>query len=130
MTKVSTHIMFQGDATDAIDLYASIFKDFSILTLERYEDGGGGPAGTIKLATIEFCGLSLVVIDSPIKHSFSFTPSVSIFVDFDSANEQERAFARLSEGGKTLMALENHGFSRRFGWISDRFGVSWQLNLP
>jgi predicted 3-demethylubiquinone-9 3-methyltransferase (glyoxalase superfamily) len=67
--------------------------------------------------------------DSPVKHGFSFTPSSSTFVDFDSPAELERVFGLLSEGGQVLTPLANYGFSERFGWLNDRFGVSWQLNL-
>ena len=64
------------------------------------------------------------------KHAFTFTPSISLFVDFASADELGAAFANLSKGGKVLMPVDNYGFSRRFGWCVDRSGVSWQLNLP
>jgi predicted 3-demethylubiquinone-9 3-methyltransferase (glyoxalase superfamily) len=67
--------------------------------------------------------------DSPIKHGFTFTPSNSTFVEFDSVAELERVFGLLSEGGQVLMPLGNYGFSERFGWVNDRFGVSWQLNF-
>ena len=67
--------------------------------------------------------------DSPPVHDFTFTPSFSIFVDVASAEELDRLFAGLSEGGAVLMPLDEYGFSRRFGWVNDRFGVSWQLNL-
>ena len=50
-------------------------------------------------------------------------------VDFDSAAELERVFAMLADGGQVLMPLDDYGFSKRFGWLNDRFGVSWQLNL-
>ena len=68
--------------------------------------------------------------DSGREHPFTFTPSMSIFVDCENPAELERIFAALSEGGQVLMPLDNYGFSRRFGWTNDRFGVSWQLNLP
>lgn len=68
--------------------------------------------------------------ESPIKHPFDFTPAVSLFVDFDSAEELDRVFAALSEGGFVMMPLDNYGFSERFAFIQDRYGVSWQLNLP
>jgi uncharacterized glyoxalase superfamily protein PhnB len=50
-------------------------------------------------------------------------------VDFDSVEDLERAFEALSAGGKVMMPLGDYGFSKRFGWVSDRFGVSWQLNV-
>ncbi len=54
---------------------------------------------------------------------------MSIFVDCESPAELERVFAALSDGGEVLMPLDDYGFSQRFGWTNDRFGVSWQLNL-
>jgi uncharacterized glyoxalase superfamily protein PhnB len=51
-------------------------------------------------------------------------------VDFDTGAQLERVFGVLSQPGQILMPLDNYGFSRRFGWVNDRFGVSWQLNLP
>jgi predicted 3-demethylubiquinone-9 3-methyltransferase (glyoxalase superfamily) len=68
-------------------------------------------------------------IDSPAQHAFSFTPSFSLFVECASEEELDRMFAALLEGGQALMPLGNYGFSRKFGWLNDRFGVSWQLNL-
>jgi predicted 3-demethylubiquinone-9 3-methyltransferase (glyoxalase superfamily) len=68
--------------------------------------------------------------DSPVKHGFTFTPSFSFFVDCDSEEEMSRIAPALAEGGGVLMEQADYGFSRQFTWVSDRFGVSWQLNLP
>lgn len=68
-------------------------------------------------------------IDSPVKHGFTFTPSISLFVECESAAELDGAFQQLAAGGQVLMPLDDYGFSARFGWATDRFGVSWQLNL-
>ena len=73
--------------------------------------------------------LTIMCTDSAIKHGFTFTPSVSLFVDCDSEDEIDRLNSSLSDGGNTFMPLANYGFSRKFAWVSDRFGVSWQLNL-
>lgn len=130
MTTAKPFLMFQGGtAQAALDLYLATFPDSRIVRVERYAEGQGGPAGTIKVAVFTLCGREFMCSDSPIKHGFSFTPSSSTFVDFDSVSELERAFAALSEGGQVLMPLDNYGFSKRFGWVNDRFGVSWQLNV-
>ncbi len=130
-TPVATHLMFQeGKAQDAMTLYGSVFPDFRVVRIERYASGEPGPVGTVKRADVDFNGHRLVVIDSPITHGFTFTPSVSLFVDCTSAVELDTAFGKLAEGGRVYMPLGNYGFSPRFGWCSDRFGVSWQLNLP
>ena len=129
MTSVSTHIMFQGDASEALALYASIFPGFQTIEREDYGVEDVGPVGTVKLATINFNSATLKVIDSPIPHDFDFTPSMSLFVDCQNDPELERCFAALSDGGEVMMPLNNYGFSQRFGWCRDRFGLSWQLNL-
>ena len=54
---------------------------------------------------------------------------MSLFVDCESEAEIEEVFSRLSTGGLVLMPLDNYGFSTKFGWVKDRFGPSWQLNL-
>jgi predicted 3-demethylubiquinone-9 3-methyltransferase (glyoxalase superfamily) len=98
--------------------------------MERYGAGEAGPAGSIRRADAVFGTHRLVVIDSPVKHAFTSTPAMSLFVDFDSAAALDSAFAVLAESGKVLMPIADYGFSQRFGWCADRFGVSWQLNLP
>jgi len=130
MATVKTHIMFQGGAENAMSLYASVFPTFEVRSEERYQEGEAVAAGSLKLAHVSFSGHELMIFQSPPVHDFSFTPSISIFVDFDSQGELERAFSRLSEGGRVLMPLDDYGFSKRYGWVADRYGVSWQLNLP
>ena len=71
----------------------------------------------------------MIYIDSPVKHDFTFTPSMSIFVDCEDEGELIKAFNQLSSEGEVLMPLDNYGFSTKFGLVNDRFGVSWQLNL-
>ena len=130
MATVKTHIMFQGDAEDALNLYASAFDDFQVREVERYAAGEQLAAGSFKLANISFAGHELIIFDSPPVHDFSFTPSMSIFVDLDTEAELDAAFAKLAENGEVMMPLDDYGFSARFGWVADRYGVSWQLNLP
>ncbi|MFM0305441.1 VOC family protein [Paraburkholderia sediminicola] len=130
MTIARPFFMFQdGDAQAALDLYFSTFPDSRMVRAERYAQGEPGPVGTIKVAVFTICGREFMCSDSPIKHHFSFTPASSTFVEFDEKIELERVFGILSEGGQVLMPLDNYGFSQQFGWVSDRFGVSWQLNL-
>ena len=122
--------MFQGGvAQTALDLYFAAFPDSRMVRVERYAEGQAGQAGTIKVGVFTLCGREFMCSDSPVPHGFSFTPANSTFVDFDSMAELERVCAVLSEGGQVLMPLDNYGFSKRFGWLNDRFGVSWQLNL-
>jgi len=121
--------MFQGDAQAALDLYLATFPDASALRAERYVEGEVGPEGAIKIAVFILCGQEFMCSDSPVKHDFSFTPASSTFVQLDTVEDLVQVFAALSEGGQVLMPLDNYGFSQRFGWLNDRFGVSWQLNV-
>ena len=126
---VRTHLMFDGNAEEAMTLYVSLFGDSEIRTIERYGPGGPGPEGTVKVATFSLAGREFVCIDSPVKHDFTMTPAVSVFVDCESEEELERTFGRLADGGTVYMPLADYGFSKKFGWVGDRFGLSWQLNL-
>jgi len=130
MTTARPFLMFQGGtAQAALDLYFSIFPNSSLVRIEKYAEGEPGPVGSIKVAVFTLCGREFMCADSPIAHKFSFTPSSSTFVEFDSLEELEHVFGILSEDGEVLMPLDNYGFSQRFAWVNDRFGVSWQLNL-
>ena len=126
---ITVHLMFEGVAEEAMNFYVSLFKGSKIVSVERYGPGEQGAEGTVKMATFTLCGLEFICIDSPVKHAFTFTPSMSLFVDCESDAELEDVFGRLSTGGQVLMPLGNYGFSTRFGWVKDRFGPSWQLNL-
>ncbi len=128
--RAATHLMFTGEASSAMDLYSATFPSFRVERVERYGPGEPGAEGTVKIAEASIDGHALIVIDSPMKHAFTFTPAMSLFIDCESREELESAFAKLSAGGQVLMPLDDYGFSKRFGWCSDRFGVSWQLNLP
>ncbi|RDS83068.1 VOC family protein [Dyella monticola] len=127
---ITPFLMFDGAAEEAMTLYLSLFDNAQILSLERWGAGEMGVEGAIKKASFTLCGRSFHCSDSAIKHGFTFTPSLSLFVDLESDMELERVFSELANNGHVLMPLNNYGFSRKFGWVSDRFGVSWQLNLP
>lgn len=130
-TRASTFLMFQdGRAEEAMRFYVSLFDGARIHRVERWGQGEPGAEGTVKLAGFELAGHRLLCSDSPVAHAFGFTPSVSLFVDCADADELARVFAALSQDGQTLMPPDDYGFSRRFGWCNDRYGVSWQLNLP
>lgn len=130
MTTARPFLTFQeGRAQAALDLYFATFPDSHMVRAEYYGQDEPGPAGSIKVAVFTLCGREFMCSDSPIKHGFTFTPSSSTFVEFDSAAELERVFGILSNGGEILMPVNDYGFSPRFGWVNDRFGVSWQLNL-
>jgi predicted 3-demethylubiquinone-9 3-methyltransferase (glyoxalase superfamily) len=127
--KITTFLMFEGQADEAMTFYRSLFADAEVLSVTRYGPEGPGAEGSIMHATFTLAGQEFMCIDSSVKHGFGFTPAVSLYVDCADEAEIDRLYAELSAGGGVLMELGNHGFSRKFGWVNDRFGVSWQLNL-
>lgn len=74
-------------------------------------------------ASFAVAGQTIMATDSPVKHAFSFTPAVSLFAEYESETEIDRLKAGLSESGTVLMPINNYGFSRKFAWVNDRFGV-------
>jgi predicted 3-demethylubiquinone-9 3-methyltransferase (glyoxalase superfamily) len=128
--QIMPFLMFQGGtAEQAMTLYTSLFEDGRIVDITRYGAEGPGPAGTVLRARFSLAGQEFLCSDSFVTHDFSFTPSFSVWMETESEDELERLFAALADGGAQLMPLGDYGFSRRFGWVNDRYGVSWQLNL-
>ncbi|MBX2920726.1 MAG: VOC family protein [Chitinophagaceae bacterium] len=121
--------MFEGKAEEAINFYISLFSDSGIVSITRYASGEPGDEGTVRHAVFSLGGQQYMAIDSAIKHGFTFTPSMSLFVTCDTAEEIDILFEKLSGSGKVLMPLDKYPGLKKFGWISDKFGVSWQLNL-
>ncbi len=126
---VTTFLMFDGTAEEAMNFYVSLFDGAAIRSIERWGTGEPGPEGTVKLAHFAIAGHDLTAFNTPVKHAFTFTPATSLFVECSSEQELDEAWARLVEGGTVRMPLGSYGFSKKFGWTDDRFGVSWQLNL-
>jgi len=131
MENVIPFLMFQDrNAEEAMKFYTSMIEDSQITSIVRYGANEAGPEGTVMQATFTLKGQEFMCIDSHIKHQFTFTPSFSIFITCNSEEELEHLYEKLGEGGQELMPLNDYGFSKKFGWVNDRFGVSWQLNLP
>lgn len=129
MQKIHTFLMFDGQAEEAMNFYVSLFEDSEVLSISRYGPEGPGEEGKVIHAMFSLNGQSYMCIDSNIKHDFTFTPAISLYVTCATEHEIHSLYAKLVEGGGELMPLGNYGFSRKFGWVADRFGVSWQLNL-
>ena len=129
MQKFTTFLMFTGQAEAAMELYTSLFKQSAIVSITRYGANDPGAEGTVQHATFTLNGQEFMAIDSAAVHAFTFTPSMSLYVRCEDEAEIDRGFAALSAGGQILMPLQQYPFSKKFGWLSDQFGVSWQLSL-
>lgn len=129
MAQFNTFLMFTGQAEEAMQFYTSLFANSEIQSLVRHGAEPPEMAGKVMYATFSLNGQTFIAIDSPPVHAFTFTPSISIYVTCETEAELDRAYAALSEGGSVLMPLGPYPFSPKYGWLADRFGVSWQLTL-
>jgi predicted 3-demethylubiquinone-9 3-methyltransferase (glyoxalase superfamily) len=129
MTNILPFLMFEGRAEEAMSFYTGLFPDASVDEVNRWPEGGPN-AGKIMTARFTLAGQSIMASDSPVNHAFTFTPSVSFFINVDDLAQLEGLAAELGRDGEVLMGLGSYGFSQRFTWVNDRFGVSWQINLP
>jgi predicted 3-demethylubiquinone-9 3-methyltransferase (glyoxalase superfamily) len=129
--KITPHLWFDKESREAAEFYVSAFgKDSKITNLTTLHDT---PSGDSDIVSFELPGQPFMAISAgPL---FKFNPSVSFFVNFDpsrEANARENLDAlweKLSAGGAALMPLDKYPFSERFGWIQDKYGLSWQLIL-
>jgi predicted 3-demethylubiquinone-9 3-methyltransferase (glyoxalase superfamily) len=121
--------MFPGQAEEAVHFYISIFPDAEVLSLDRYGPEEPGRAGTVKSAVFRIADQMLRCIDSSDVHGFGFTPALSFFFDCRDVAMFDALFGQLSDQGKVLMPPDRYPFAERYAWLSDRYGVSWQLSV-
>jgi predicted 3-demethylubiquinone-9 3-methyltransferase (glyoxalase superfamily) len=124
ITAATPFLMFQGDCEEALSFYARVIPGAVVAAMMK------GPDGKVAMARLSIAGLEIMANDSPPVHAFTFTPSTSTFLTVDAEGEVDALAEALGDGGKTLMPAGDYGFSKRFAWVQDRFGVSWQINLP
>jgi predicted 3-demethylubiquinone-9 3-methyltransferase (glyoxalase superfamily) len=130
MTQATVFLMFEGRAEEALNFYAATVPGSRIDTIGRWGPEGPGAEGSVFLARAVIAGMPVLASDSAVHHGFTFTPSISFMVECGDEAEVDRLAVALGDGGQVLMPIGNYGFSRRFAWVNDRFGVSWQVNLP
>ncbi|MFC4559247.1 VOC family protein [Virgibacillus kekensis] len=128
--KIVPNLWFDKEAKEAADFYASIFPESEVTNVTTIQDT---PSGDSDLVSFEIWGQEFKAINGgPL---FKFNPSVSFMVNFDPSREKNaeekinEVWNKFSEGGTVLMPLAKYPFSERYGWIQDKFGLSWQLIL-
>ncbi len=129
MPTVSTFLMFDGHAEEAVMLYTSLIPNSSVAVMKKYAADGAGKEGSVEIASFTLNGTPFSAIDTPVPHEFTFTPATSIFLTCADAAQVDALFSALSEGGEVFMPLDTYPFSARFVWFSDKFGLSWQLTV-
>ena len=113
--KITTFLTFDGIAGEAVEFYTSIFPSSKVTSERRYGPAGPGPEGSLMTATFELNGQEFMALNGG--PSFSFASGISLFVDCETQAEVDEYYDRLSEGGEEVAC----------GWVTDKFGVSWQI---
>jgi len=127
--KITYCLWFNKDAEEAVNFYTSVFPNARITDIVYNPvDTPSGKTGTVLTASFNLEGQEFMVLNGG--PEFTLNPSISFMVHCDTAEEVEALWNKLSDGGIALMPLDKYPFSDRYGWIQDRYGVSWQLILP
>ncbi|MBI3112113.1 MAG: VOC family protein [Ignavibacteriales bacterium] len=128
--KITPHLWYDTEAKEAAEFYCSLFPDSKITNLTTLHDT---PSGDCDVVSFQLSGQPFMAISAG--PYFKFNPSVSFFLNFDPSRDKnarknlDATWETLSNGGSVLMELDKYPFSERFGWLQDKYGLSWQLIL-
>ena len=122
MKKISYNLWFDKQAAEAANFYQGLFPNSKIKSSTKFDNT---PSGEVEIINMDIAGESFMLMSAgPL---FKFNPSISFFVCCQTVEEVDELWKGLSTGGKVLMELQEYPFSRRYGWVQDKFGLSWQL---
>jgi predicted 3-demethylubiquinone-9 3-methyltransferase (glyoxalase superfamily) len=122
MQKITPHLWYDKEAIEAAELYASVLPDSKVTKVTTLPDT---PSGDTDIVSFELCGQPFQAISAgPL---FRFTPSISFLVSCATTDEVDDIWNGLSQGGTSLMSLDSYPFSDRYGWTTDKYGLSWQV---
>lgn len=129
MNNFSVCFWMDGEAANAFAFYQTVFKNVKRLSSLNYSEAnsghGGLPAGSLMTLEFELEGLQILLLNGgPI---FKTNPSISLHVTCETVAECDELFSKLADGGEVLMPLDKYPFSEKFGWVNDKFGVSWRV---
>jgi len=122
MQKIVPNLWFDREAEEAARFYMSLFEDSKLISQVVLHDT---PSGTVDLITIDLAGQEFMLMSAG--PFFKFTPAVSFLIACSTKDEVDRLWNQLIEGGEALMPLDNYPFSEKYGWVMDRYGLSWQV---
>lgn len=129
--KVIPHLWFNNQAEEAVDFYTSLFEDSGTGPVTRYGETGqeihGQKPGSVMTVDFELADFKMIALNGG--PHFKFTPAISFFVTCETEAEVDKLWKELSEGGTPLMPLDKYGWSEKYGWVQDRYGLTWQISL-
>ena len=127
--KITPFLWFDNQTEEAVNFYIAVFNSSKIKTTTRYGKEGakasGMPENSVMTIAFQIEGQDFVALNGgPV---FQINPTISFFVTCETIQEIDRLWGKLAEGGTVMMKLDNYPFAEKYGWIQDKFGVSWQL---
>lgn len=129
--KITTCLWFDHNAEEAVGFYTSLFKDGQVNQIARYGKEGydvhGMPEGSVMTMAFEIGGQHFTALNGG--PHVKFNPSVSFYLVCGSEKEMDLLWSKLSVGGTVLMPLDKYPWSEKYGWLNDRYGLSWQITL-
>lgn len=129
--KIIPNLWLDGQAEEAAAFYTSLFDDSSVTIATHYQEAGseihGHAPGSVQTVDVEIAGYRIVLLNGG--DFFKITPAISFFVTCESREEIDNLWQRLAEDGAVMMPLDAYAWSERYGWVQDRFGMTWQLSL-
>lgn len=117
MQNITPFLWFENQAEEAMKFYVSTFKDSKVIDVVRYGEAGPGEAGSVMTAVFEIEGTRFIALNGGPVEGFTFSPATSFVVNCETQEEVDRLWDTLSEGGRP----------NQCGWLSDRYGVTWQI---
>ena len=122
MQKIVPHLWFDKEADEASKFYLSLFEGSRIVDQTALNDT---PSGTVDMITIELAGQTFMLLSAG--PYFKFTPAVSFLIACNTITEVEMLWDKLIAGGEALMPLDDYPHSEKYGWVMDKYGLSWQV---
>ncbi len=126
MQKITPHLWLDQEAKAAALFYTSIFENTHFVGSTTIKDT---PSGEIEIAVFELEGLRFYAMSTEAEAPFKLNASLSITVACTTEKEIDELWEALSQNGNIMMPLQAYPFAQKYGWVADRYGLSWQLML-
>lgn len=127
MQKITPFLWFDGKAEEAMKFYTTTFPSSKIIKTTYWAKGSPFPEDQVMTGIFEIGNQRFHVFDAG--PQFKLTPAISFFAVLETEAETDKVWQQLAEGGKIMMALDKYPWSEKYGWLEDRFGISWQISL-
>lgn len=132
LQKIIPHLWFDHQAEEAVEFYVTIFGGDSNIGEKTYytsegQEIHGMEEGSVMTVDFTLSGYKIIALNAG--PHFKFTPAISFYVTCETEDEVDRLWQRLSEEGTPLMPLDQYDWSKKYGWIQDKYGLSWQVSL-